>query len=285
MADLNKQQRENPRYDLYTGEILPYRSKEFYENSLYSTRQNLISHFKRIDVEKVKEITKEILTIRKNQKNLQYSLSTVELRSLVAPAVMFLDVLKVDYSSICESIGLKNRYKYSDFTYDDDKQIRKIVVDSREQNSLSFPKHISTTVKGLKVGDYAKTDNLKNQIVIERKNLSDFVQTLSSGYERFHKELNRAEELNVKLLMVVEAKMTQALSFNYLPHLKYSKATPEFIFSRAREIIQNYPDFQIVFVDGRYEAAAMTMFALKFGRELLDWDVQYLYDNKQIKLT
>lgn len=278
---LNKFQLEMPRYDLYTGDILPYKSKEFYFNSLYSTRTNLINHFKTLSHDEIIEITKNILKSRKVLKNLVYAPSTVELKSIIAPSILLLEHYGIDYNKICKEIGLITKYEYNKVNIKNVKLINKIIVDTREQTPLDLPKFVHIEKLCLKVGDYCSSQDITDKLVIERKSLSDLLGTISKGLERFCKELIRGEEKNTNILIVVESKFAQAISFNFLPHIK-SRATPEFIFNRIRELIQNYPNIQFVFCDGRKQASNITHLALSHGKSLMDYDLQYLLEKKII---
>jgi len=276
---LTKNQILYPRYDLLTGEILPYKNKDFYFANYYTNRQNLIKHFKTLNTEAIIKITNDIIIHRIESKGIKYSPSTVELKTLITPTVALLESLNVDYPSICNELGLINKYVYNEFLVNKKfKFIDSILVDTREQTPLTFD--IKTSKVGLKFGDYAKANDYS--VVIERKSISDLISTISGGFERFHKELNRAEMANSKLLVVVDVKIAKAISFNFLPHMKYSKCSPEFIFSRIRELCQSYPNVQFVFVDGRKEASNITKFALSYGSELFNYDIEYLYETGKL---
>ena len=49
-------------------------------------------------------------------------------------------------------------------------------------------------------------------IVFERKGLADLFGTLSSGMERFKKELKKAEEAKFKLIIAIEGTMSEVLA-------------------------------------------------------------------------
>lgn len=55
------------------------------------------------------------------------------------------------------------------------------------------------------------TDGFIPPISIERKSLSDLVGTLSKGYKRFKKEIIRAKENNIQLIILIECSMTKIL--------------------------------------------------------------------------
>ena len=63
-----------------------------------------------------------------------------------------------------------------------------IVTDSREQLVLWK----NTEVKKLDFGDYSIADH-EQYFAIERKSLPDLMQTLTSGHDRFKRELERAQ--------------------------------------------------------------------------------------------
>ena len=68
----------------------------------------------------------------------------------------------------------------------------KIYVDTREQKPLDF-ENLNKQIKNLKFGDYAFSDRDSNTY-IERKSVSDFIGTLSGGFDRFTREIERAGE-------------------------------------------------------------------------------------------
>ena len=64
----------------------------------------------------------------------------------------------------------------------------------------------------------------------------------------------------------MEEKFNNIKSLRYLPHTKQIRATSDFIFHRAREIINKYPlNCQIVCLDGKKKAVKFieTIFSLR----------------------
>jgi ERCC4-type nuclease len=188
------------------------------------------------------------------------------------------------YNSICEKLGYKVRFSGILKNIKLPKNTV-LIQDTREQKPLQF--HIPVEVKTLKVGDYAINGS---NIVIERKSLSDFVSTISarkkivvgnskSGIERFRAELDRARALGAYIIMVVEEDINSALSFNYLPHMRHTSATPAFIFKNLRDILVDYADcFQVIFVKGRYEATQIIIKIFEAGESAKTTDLQYAYE-------
>ena len=83
-----------------------------------------------------------------------------------------------------------------------------IIQDSREQKPLDF-KGIEgvekVEVMGLSFGDYSGIVCGKPApIIFERKGMGDLFGTMTSGYERFKREMERARESNMTLIILVE---------------------------------------------------------------------------------
>jgi ERCC4-type nuclease len=55
------------------------------------------------------------------------------------------------------------------------------------------------------------SDSFIPPVSIERKSLNDLVGSLSKGYKRFRKEIIRAKENNIQLIILIEASMTKVL--------------------------------------------------------------------------
>ena len=65
-----------------------------------------------------------------------------------------------------------------------------IIIDTREQKPLIFTGH-ETISRKLDEGDY-NIEELEDKIVIERKSLQDFYQSITSDHIRFRAEILRA---------------------------------------------------------------------------------------------
>lgn len=94
-----------------------------------------------------------------------------------------------------------------------------ILVDSREQ--LPYWKGSACAKTALIVGDYT-TANLLNKFHIERKSGSDLYGTLTRGMPRFRKEILRALDHHIKLVVLVELSRADfvALKIPYAHKLK-----------------------------------------------------------------
>ena len=88
----------------------------------------------------------------------------------------------------------------------------KIIIDNREQKPLDFK--LGTLRATLNVGDYgAEMENgYVLPIVFERKGISDLFGSLSKGYERFRREILRAKEQDIHLIIIIEGSLRRVLS-------------------------------------------------------------------------
>jgi hypothetical protein len=271
------------RRDLLTNELINFKSKEQYFNSDFNDKNNMKKWLKEQPPEKAREYCRELLTKRKETKNLIYSPTQVELRTIMAPSIIFYNKIFKDYYDVCSSLGLENKFIHPNLVGDNfkNKLSKKdiIYVDTREQSWLKF--NIPFEIKTLPFGDYAcSNDNCG--CFIERKSLSDFISTLSvKNYDRFKNEIEKARKNNSYIIVMVEETLSNALSFQYLPHIsKKIKATPEYIFHNVRELLQSYDNLQFLFVDGRKEMMSLveSIFASKcFYKKI---DLQLAYDMK-----
>ena len=278
-------QRYTPRHDLLTGDLIKFKNKKQYLSDDFNGKPNMKKWLKSISEKEAKEYCSNILSERKEKKELVYSPSQVELRSILSPPIQFFDQLFGSYYKHCSSLGYKNKYQQCNeiiIGHEYTKPEYKILVDTREQRPLKFKRNIE--VRTLKYGDYGfSSPRATCNCYIERKALSDFIGTMSGGYERFINEIKRAEEDGAYLVVLVEEKFQNAVGFKFLPHIsKKIKATPEFIFNRVRRIIQKYPHVQFLFVKGRVEASRVVEKIFMSGCAHEKIDLQLAYDTKKL---
>jgi hypothetical protein len=271
------------RRDLLTNELINFKTKEQYLNSDFNDKNNMKKWLKEQPTDKAQQYCKQLLVKRKESKNLIYSPTQVELRTIMAPSIVFYNKIFQDYYDVCSDIGLENKFIHPKLVKDNFKnkltQKDIIYVDTREQSWLKF--NTPFEIKTLPFGDYAcSNDNCG--CFIERKSLSDFISTLSvKNFDRFKNEIEKAKKNNSYVIVMIEETLQNALSFQYLPHIsKKIKATPEYIFHNVRELLQAYNNLQFLFVDGRKEMTRLieAIFASKcFYKKI---DLQLAYDMK-----
>ena len=276
-----------PRYDKHTGDIIKFKNKEQYLNTDFNSRTNLRMWLKALPKSQAKKYCENLLTSRKEKKNLEFAPTQVELRSIMSPPIQYYNELFGNYYELCENLGLKTKYIncgeiICGSEYESNKYM--IHVDTREQRPLKFNRPIE--LKALKYGDYAFSDGKAScECYIERKSLVDLIGTLSGGYDRFCREVERSIEDEVNLVVVIEAKLINALYFNHIRKAGrrgrvYSKvkATPEFIFNRLRTLLQEYPTIQFLFVNGRKESSRVVEKIFTSGCIYEKIDLQLAYD-------
>jgi hypothetical protein len=272
-----------PKKDLLTGETINFKTKDQYLNSDFNDKNNMKKWLKEQPLDKAQEYCRNLLIKRKKDKNLIYSPTQIELRTIMSPSIIFYNKIFNDYYDTCSSIGLENKFIHpNNITSQFKNKLTNrdtIYVDTREQSWLKFDTPFE--IKTLSFGDYSCSNENCN-CYIERKSLSDFISTLSiKNFDRFKNEIEKAQKNNSYLIVIVEEKLASALSFQYLPHIsKKIKATPEYIFHNARSLIQEYSNLQFLFVDGRNEMkrAIESMFASKCFYSKVD--LQLAYDMK-----
>ena len=278
-----------PRYSKLTGELLKFKNRDFYLNNDFQDKNEMMEWFRDNAIE-AKAYALELLVNRIEKKKLIYAPSQVELRSLMMPSIIWYkknlfspEGNPQSYNSLCELMGLKVRFDKEDeiIGYSDFPQSAKILIDTREQAPLRFPNTQTETCK-LDYGDYARSPN-RYKVHVERKSLSDFVSTLGVGFDRFCREVQRAKKEGAYLIVLVESPLNSALSFNFLPHMRFAtKSSPEYVFNRVRAMMQKYPNLQFLFSKGRLEAAELIKKIFSVKKHVRHYDLQYMYDIKAL---
>jgi len=274
-----------PNKDLYTKEQIPFKSREQYLLNNFINRSNLSKYLNELSENDAKKFCLDLLIKRKEIKNLIWTPTQTELKSLIFPTILTYNRLfKEGYYQLCADNNFTNKFENPNFKhlvsnpeYND--RAHHIIIDSREQTPLRF-KDFPIQVSKLEYGDYGFSNSKCSLYTyVERKNVVDFISTLSSGYERFIKEIERAYNDGAHLIILIESKLSYVLNFNYSKWLnKFVRANPDFIFHRVRELCQNYPNIQFVFVDGVDEASKLTKLILTSDGLCRKIDVQYAID-------
>jgi len=277
MADYYNQY--EPRKDLLTGEYIKFKNKDYYFSHDFNNKNNMKKWLLLQMPDKQKDYLKSLLSRRKLKHSLKYAPTEVELRSITSPPLFFYNEVLGDYYKTCKDLDYVNKYEYpTESLYYKIKEGFKIYVDTREQQPLQID--YPTEVRGLKFGDYALNDP-DNKCYIERKSIKDFIGTLSGGYERFCREIERAIAANAHLVVLVERPLAECLSFNHLDYVyKKTQATPEFVFYNVRNIIQKYPEAQFLFVKGREECVRVMKRIFFSEGQFRKYDLQLMYNLK-----
>ena len=135
-----------------------------------------------------------------------------------------------------------------------------LIIDTREQCPLLF-NQLDYESGTLKTGDYS-IKGLEHLFAVERKSISDLVQSVTSGRKRFENELHRLRGFRFKRLLVV-GNEDDVLNHNYR-----SKASPKSILHSlyAFECRYNVP---VVFSGNEVNAARLIeRWAYWYSREV-----------------
>ena len=135
----------------------------------------------------------------------------------------------------------------------------KIKVDTREQRPYQFES--PSLVGTVPVGDYSIC-GLENHISIERKEINDLIGCLTTGRERFERELHKGKALDY-FALVIEASLSDLSNGAYR-----SKMLPKSAIQSLLAFSVRYR-LPIFFCESReYGERVTESLLLKFAREL-----------------
>ena len=205
-----------------------------------------------------------------------YAPSQCELKSLPIPGTVYFDKIFGSYNNLCRSLGFKIKYYQEELLIKNNISKLKIIIDNREQQELKF--NIGSKFDTLNFGDY-KLDSNISDCYIERKSLADFYGTLSGGFERFTREIERAKSAGAYLVVLIESSFETVYTFRDTKRVKGKvNISPEFIFHNMRDLIQQFDNLQFLFVGNRKESSRVIEKIFASGTEYKNVDLQKLYD-------
>lgn len=271
-----------PKKDLYTGEKLDFKDASSYFSVNFSDKRNMVKWLNSISKEESEKYIIDCLNKRAKEKEWLFFPCQVETRSTkVIPALNITDYCKNE--KIYSETKLKKRFIYPEKIEYKFVNLENLIIgyDTREQKSIIF-KNTEMVQSKLNFGDYVPlSEPYFCNVFFERKSISDLWGTVSKGYERFCRELERAKEQDAYIVVVVDYLFSKAMSYNY--NKKFSKASSEFIFSRIRDILQKYENVQFVFSGDRKRSPELIKKIILMGENAKIYDLQYLLDMKEIK--
>jgi ERCC4-type nuclease len=143
----------------------------------------------------------------------------------------------------------------------------KILLDSREQLPLEFNHPFITSIEkiALPVGDYCckYEQGYICPVIFERKSIGDLYGTLSQGYERFKREIEKAKLLDLTLILIIEGSLSKVLK-----GYEQSQRVPESIVKQIFTLFVKY-NLTPVFAKNREEASRyITEFYLAVGHNM-----------------
>jgi len=266
------------RKNKLTGELLPFKNYKDYFDKDFSQPHQLMEWVNKTDSEEAKDYIIELLHKRTMKKDIDYGPTELELISAGLPSI---DVYKKyfgSYTYACEEIGIKpllgERLPKSFF---DDYSETKILIDTREQQPLSFK---NSEPYKLDVGDYGAIASDYDYTYVDRKSFGDFCGTTTVGYSRFCKELDRCRSLGAYLFIVMEFPFEEIDNYNAKSYKKYKL---DYVLHNMREIQKQYKDCcQFVFAGSRELSEEIIPKLLILGKKLWNTDIHYFW-SKHIK--
>ena len=270
-----------PRNNLLTGEPLPFKNKEDYFNHDFTTRRQMLKWCANESEDKVGEYIIKKLKDRIEKKKLQYAPNHLELKIAQLPDIDTYKRIFGSYSKACKEAGVKPLFSkpITSKFFNDDSEFEdlEIMIDTREQKPLVF--NNSQELK-LDFGDYTVAGEDYNYTYIDRKAEQDFKGTMSGGFERFKRELDRVKQFESYLFIVVESDLNKIYKNNMFgPH----KSNLKFVYHNMRLLTHEYKGYcQFVFAGNRTNSQSIIPKILTLGKSLWDVDLQYYIDRGEI---
>jgi hypothetical protein len=266
-----------PRKNLLTGDPLPFKNKNDYFERDFTTRSQLLKWCMSQDKDATKEYALKKLKERIENKKLKRAPNHLELKLAKMPDI---DVYKHafgSYSKACKAAGCKPLFSKpidkSFYKPDSDFEDLNILIDTREQKPLVFNK--SQDLK-LDFGDYTLGGKDYTYTYVDRKAEQDFKGTLSGGFERFRRELQRVKDFDSYLYIVIESDLNKLYKNNMFgPH----KSNLKYVYHNMRLISHEFADHcQFIFSGSRAGSQSIIPKLLKTGKSLWGVDIQYYLD-------
>jgi len=268
-----------PRFDLFDGEPIEFKDIKQYGSTSFNNKYNFLKWIS-LSSKEVQDYSINILKERAEDKGINLIPSHVELKSLFAPNLNdYISMFKgVDgFKSILEESGLK--MKLEPVKPEFKTGLMKIFVDTREQTPLNFGEE--SQVKKLIVGDYCPSEEFFSNLFVERKSLYDLAGTLTSGLDRFKREIERAAELGLYLVVVTESSFVDA--FDYSPKNSFSQRIGgAYLFNRIRLLMKDYNNIQFVFAPNRFRSVEMIESIFRMREAARTTDLEWCKDRQII---
>jgi hypothetical protein len=267
------------RKDRYTNKLLSFKNKEEYFGRDFADEQNLMRWSKGADPDEVRSYLLQQLKQRIDTKELSYGPTHLELRLHDLPSIDMYKDFFGSYSKACDKLKIKPLFGKNIMKgfFEKDKALDSIniLVDTREQQPLRFNK--STPMK-LDFGDYAIGAPYYDYTYVDRKSESDFKSTMTTGFKRFTRELERTAQFDAYLFIVVESSIDKIKKNNLFgPHT----SNMPYVWHNMRLLTHKFArQCQFVFSGGRAASQEVIPKLLVHGRKLWESDLQHFIDKQ-----
>jgi hypothetical protein len=270
-----------PKFDLLTGDPIPFKDYASYMSTDFRHKKNMYKWLASVPKEEADYYCRN--KFRKHMEDRQYKFAPSHLYFLTHPSLPKIGFfnqawLDEDFASAgCKKVFTGKIDDCPDF--ENVPKEMEIAQDTREQNPLAFPNNRSFSLK-LDFGDYTAMGEDYAYVFVDRKSEDDFKGTMSQGFDRFCRELDRAREFQSYVFVVIESNFKKIYQNNSLPFKKKSNLT--YVWKNMREIIVGYSDVcQFVFTGSRENSSLVIPYLLKHGQEFRSVDLQFFMEKYQ----
>lgn len=270
-----------PRKSLVYQQPIRFKNKKQYFETNFVDYKEFLLWLSNLPKDQQRQTCLDLLKKRMEEKQYKYAPFYNELKTIELPPLSYFKRYFGSYNAACREIGVEplfGKRLVDAFNSNVDPNI-KILVDTREQDPLPFK---NTKSEKLFIGDYL-LDGDYSYTYVDRKSSNDFIGTMTSGLERFEREIQKTVSLNGYLFVVVESSISKI----YQESGKFSKrATLEYVFHNMRSLCHKYPRrIQFLFTGSRNKSIEIIPKLLKFGKELWETDIQYFLDLENINIS
>lgn len=270
-----------PKYDLLTGEPIPFRDYENYFSTDFRNKKNMYLWLSTVGELEKSEYCRNSFKRHMEDRTLEFAPNHLYLMTHPRlPKKEFFE--DEELRGIFKTYGMKEIFKKSISECPDFENVPKdmvILQDTREQAPLRFK--MESQVMKLDFGDYTANGDNYAYIYVDRKSETDFKGTMSAGFERFCRELDRVRQFESYLFIVVESDFRQIyLNNNALPHDRRTNLA--YTWENMRNIISKYSDIcQFVFTSSRENSSLVIPYLIVNGAGLRNVDLQFYLEKFQ----
>jgi len=267
-----------PRFDKLTNQPIEYKNYDQYFATDFINISNMKKWCDQAPREEVREFIKKSLKEKLGAKGIQAGPPSTYLLTGGLPDIDICKQMFGSYRETCQHIDMLPMLSASlPKDFQKDYSDTPILIDTREQQPLSF--NNSDSLK-LDVGDYAVGGDLYDYTFVDRKSYQDFCSTITNGYSRFIKELERCRSIGCFLYIVTETAFDDMWATNKKGFKKFKL---DYVYHQMRSIQSEYTDCcQFVFSGSREKSEELIPKILVLGKKLWKVDLQYFWD-KEIK--
>jgi len=262
--------------DRYTGELIPYKNYSQYFSKDFISPENMRLWCETAPKKEVEDYIVTSFQKKLKNKNLSRIPPSTYLKSADMPDIDISKKIFGSYNKVCKKIKMMpmlSKGLPEDFSKDHTKT--KVLIDTREQNPLSFE---NEEFLKLDVGDYAVTGDDFNYTFVDRKSFQDFCATVTMGYDRFLNEIERCKSLDCYLFIVIETAFDDMDREN---SQSFKKFKLDYVFHQMREIQAKYSDnCQFVFSGSRDQSIFLIPKILILGKKLWNVALEYFWSNQ-----